>query len=305
MASLREYFDNDFNSAARVYVRLQGVELQNVDVALLYDFSAFAGFLACYVKGSALPLEYYLRLIEAMQHGKSQVTLDGKVVLPAGRSFPGRLEIVNQDTFLLRAQFHGDPEWVSTADILVSNRIFIYSETQLDASEFSRLKDKGRQLGQHLQFRSLNHAIARSKAETPLAFVSHDSRDKATVATKIASGLQRLMCPVWYDEYSLKVGDNLRDSIESGLKTCRKCILVLSPNFLSNGGWTKREFDSIFTREILERQQLVLPVWCGVTKKEVFDYSPSLLNIKGLDWQQLGEIEVCRLLTRAILYQES
>jgi TIR domain len=59
------------------------------------------------------------------------------------------------------------------------------------------------------------------------------------------------MCPVWYDEFALKIGDNLRDSIERGLKECRKCVLVLSPNFLTNGGWTKKEFDSIFTREIL------------------------------------------------------
>jgi len=304
MASLREYFDNDFNSAARVFVRLQGVELESVDVVILYDFSAFTGFVACYIRGDSHPVDYFLRLVDAMQHGKSQVTLDGRVGLPSGRTFPGTLEVANQEVFTLRAKFHGDPEWISTADILVTNRIFIYSETQLSEAEIRRVKAKGRELGQQLQFRSLDHALARSKAETPLAFVSHDSRDKADVARKVASGLQRLMCPVWYDEYSLKVGDSLRESIEYGLKTCRKCILILSPQFLSNGGWTKREFDSIFTREILERQKLVLPVWYGVQQQQVFDYSPSLLNIKGLDWYQLGEAEVCRQLCNAILYRD-
>ncbi len=63
---------------------------------------------------------------------------------------------------------------------------------------------------------------------------------------------------MWYDEFSLRVGDNLRDSIEKGLKECRRCILVLSPNFISNKGWTKTEFDSIFTRQILEEERLVL-----------------------------------------------
>ena len=86
--------------------------------------------------------------------------------------------------------------------------------------------------------------------EELLAFISHDSRDKAEVARKIAIGLQRMLCPVWYDEFSLIVGANLRDSIENGLKQSRKCILVLSPHFFSNGGSTKKEFDSIFTREI-------------------------------------------------------
>jgi hypothetical protein len=108
------------------------------------------------------------------------------------------------------------------------------------------------------------------------------------------------MCPVWYDEFSLKVGDNLRNSIEKGLRECRRCVLVLSPNFFSNKGWTKKEFDSVFTREILEEKQLVLPVWCGVAKQEVFDYSPSLLNVKGLNWKELGEDEACRRLFLAI-----
>jgi hypothetical protein len=141
----------------------------------------------------------------------------------------------------------------------------------------------------------------RSKFETPLAFISHDSRDKESVARPIALGLQRLMCPVWYDEFSLKVGDNLRTSIETGLKTCHKCILILSPDFLANGGWTKKEFDSVFTREILEGRQFVLPVWHNVTKEMVFKYCPSLLNVKGIEWQKLGGDEVCRQLANAVL----
>jgi hypothetical protein len=60
------------------------------------------------------------------------------------------------------------------------------------------------------------------------------------------------MCLVWYDQFSLRVGDSLRESVEAGLKECHKCILVLTPNFLSNKGWAKHEYSSIFTREIVE-----------------------------------------------------
>ncbi|MCY7348963.1 MAG: toll/interleukin-1 receptor domain-containing protein, partial [Pyrinomonadaceae bacterium] len=102
---------------------------------------------------------------------------------------------------------------------------------------------------------------------------------KDVVARKIAINLEKMLCPVWYDEFSMKVGDNLRESIEKGLKECKKCILVLSPNFLLNNGWTKKEFDSIFTREILEEQKLVLQIWYQVTKQMVYEYSPSLLNV--------------------------
>ena len=86
------------------------------------------------------------------------------------------------------------------------------------------------------------------------------------------------MCPVWYDEFSLSVGDSLRESIEGGLKSCGYCILVLTPNFLSKGGWPKREYDSIFTREVIEDERLILPVWHNVSKQEVMEYSASLAD---------------------------
>jgi hypothetical protein len=85
-----------------------------------------------------------------------------------------------------------------------------------------------------------------------------------------------MLCPVWFDEFSLAVGDSLRESIEAGLKTCHMCILVLTPNFLAKGGWPKREYDSIFTRELIENKKLILPVWAGVSKEEVYEYSPIL-----------------------------
>jgi hypothetical protein len=134
----------------------------------------------------------------------------------------------------------------------------------------------------------------------PLAFISHDSRDKEEIASKIALGLQKRMCFVWYDEYSLKVGDSLRESIEKGLKECKKCVLVLSPNFLSNTGWTKVEFNSIFTREILETKNLVLPVWCGISKEELYEYCPTLLDRVGLHWEK-GEDQVINKLHQAII----
>lgn len=303
MASIREYFDGDFSYTTKVHVKL-AISRSDVEAALLYDFAAFTAFLTCYVPGDKNAPNEFLQLIEAMQPGKSQVTLDGKVTLPSARVFPGQLQVNNTHPFIMRANFHGDTEWISSGEIPTSTRVFIYSESQLTGEQLSQLKKRGQELGMRVQFRSIEHAKARSQFETPLAFISHDTRDKAAVARKLAIGLQKMMCPVWYDEFSLGVGANLRDSIESGLKKCKKCVLILSPNFFSNGGWTKKEFDSIFTREILEERQLVLPVWYGATKQAVYEYSPSLLNVKGVDWNQLGEDEVCRQLYRAILDQE-
>jgi hypothetical protein len=66
-------------------------------------------------------------------------------------------------------------------------------------------------------------------------------------------------------------------------------------NFINNAGWTKREFDSIFMREHLEKKRLVLPVWHDVSAQEVYEYSPSLLDVYALNWE-MGEEEVIRKL---------
>lgn len=137
-------------------------------------------------------------------------------------------------------------------------------------------------------------------AGVPKAFICHDSRDKRSIAARVATGLSGLGCHVWYDDFSLRVGDPLRESIEEGLKACKKCILILSPNFLSNRGWTKIEFNAAFTREIVERNNVLLPVWAGVTKDQVYAYSPVLADRLGIDWAR-GTREVVSKLYAAIM----
>jgi hypothetical protein len=299
MATLRQYFETDFNHVVRVHVRFEVSGGEEIEALWLVDFLGYLSFLTCYVPGEGRSLEFYLRLIRALEYGKTQLHFRHNITLPSARQFPGVLRIENQGVLGVYAQFFGDQGEISASQVQMSKRIFIYSETQLADQEIIKLKEEGRKLGHEVQFRSQTHAMMRSKHETPLAFISYDSADRE-VAKGVAIGLQRLMCPVWYDEFSLKVGDNLRDSIEKGLRECRKCVLVLSPNFFSNKGWTKKEFDSVFTREILEEKQLVLPIWHEVGSQEVYQYSPSLLNIKGLKWKELGQDEVCRRLYLAI-----
>ena len=139
----------------------------------------------------------------------------------------------------------------------------------------------------------------RNKWEKPRGFISHDSRDKEAIAEPLAVQMSQIMCPVWYDQFALKVGDSLRESIEKGLKECRKCILVLTPNFLKNGGWTKLEYDSIFTREIVEQRRVILPVWDQVTADDVYQYSPILADRVAAQWSD-GVEEVARKLLAAI-----
>lgn len=303
MATLKEYFDTDFSHCVRVKVRFE-YEGGSQEARLYYDFSGFMAFVSVYIEGDSLTLDFFRNLLSHLQYGKTQVHIDGDVTLPAAKSFPGSLQFRNEDPFEILAQFWGEPDWVSSQSIQASRRIYIYSETDFIDNKILELKDHAKSVGHDLQFRSKKYVERRSQIEKPLAFISHDSRDKAEVARKIAVGLQKMMCPVWFDEYSLKIGDNLRTSIEKGLKECKKCILVLSPNFLSNNGWTKKEFDSIFTREIIEEKELVLPVWYKVSKEDVYNYSPSLSIVKAAIWEDLGDAEVCRQLNIAINQSE-
>jgi hypothetical protein len=39
------------------------------------------------------------------------------------------------------------------------------------------------------------------------------------------------------------------------------CCASPPPNFLSNSGRSKAEFDSTYIREILEKQDVILPIW--------------------------------------------
>jgi hypothetical protein len=304
MATIREYFEADFNYAVRVHIMLDLDDGTNIEACVLYDLAANSSFFSCFVPGKDNPLEHFSRILRRLHNRKAVVAFDHKITLPAARYAHGAIQVKNENPLDVQMQFYGDSAWSSIREIATTNRIFIYTETQLNDAQIAELKREGAENGQSVQLRSTRHTLERAKMERPLAFISHDSRDKESIAKKIALNLQRLMCPVWYDEFSLNVGDHLRDTIEKGLKECKRCVLVLSPNFFANEGWTKREFDSIFTREILEKSQLVLPVWYGVTPQSVFDYSPSLLNVKGLDWNKLGEEETCRLLCQAITRTE-
>ena len=83
-----------------------------------------------------------------------------------------------------------------------------------------------------------------------------------------------------YDGYSLKVGDSLTDSIDHGIREARKCVIVLSPSFLENPGWSKAEFKAIMNRHI-EEGAVILPVWHNVTRDDVYNYSSFLVDIYG------------------------
>lgn len=129
-------------------------------------------------------------------------------------------------------------------------------------------------------------------------FISHASEDKEEVAKPLADELEIRGLRVWYDDFSLTVGDSLRRSIDHGLANSRFGIVVLSPHFFRKR-WTQLELDGLFARETTS-QKLVLPVWHDIDIGEIRRVSPILAGRVGVN-TSLGIEKVAGSLIRAMI----
>lgn len=280
MASLREYFDKDGSNLVSVHhplvIMSEKMEpLLNIIGRLHLDFESNSKYVSYYIPST------------------------NKVGCPARMVLNSLDQVLSwTQEYQVEGNYTGE-EVMTSSEMNFTGRVFIYSEDYISDEDLSYIKARAKDLGHSVQFRFHEYAEGRDKAEKPLAFISHDSRDKDEIARPLALGLQKELCPVWYDEFSLKVGDSLRDSIEHGLKECPKCIFVLTPNFLVNGGWAKAEYDSIFTRELVEGQRVILPIWHNVTKKDIYEYSPLLAGRVAVRWDD-GEAAVVQKIMSVI-----
>lgn len=106
-------------------------------------------------------------------------------------------------------------------------------------------------------------------------FISHASEDKIALAQPLASYLSRAGFKVWYDQFSLKVGDSLLASIDSGLASSEFGIAVLSRNFFAKK-WPRSELSGLFSLE--HERKKILPVWHDITASEVASFSPIIAD---------------------------
>jgi hypothetical protein len=284
MTTVREYFDTDPRVVTAhtewTFTPIENGEDVSVCAKIAYDIQANAKYWYFYIPdkdGLGKIVSSILRgaMIEACTLGKT-----------------------NDEITVQFDWFPNNPS-IRTDELRFTRRIYMYVDANLNQQSQDLVHAWATELNFKLILVDQNCAQARSKMEQPLAFISHDSRDKDSLVRELAQELSKLRCPVWYDEYSLSVGDSLRKKIEEGLKSTRKCILVISPSFLSNEGWGQAEFDSVFTREILEKKNVILPVWHNVSVQEVYNYSPRLADKVGLS-STLGAKEIALRLFRAI-----
>ncbi len=106
------------------------------------------------------------------------------------------------------------------------------------------------------------------------AFICHASEDKKDFVDPFAHRLRDSGLSVWYDAFSLKLGDSLRRKIDEGLAKSRYGVVVLSKHFFSKE-WPQNELDGLMSREIAGTK-VILPIWHNITAEEVRNNSPIL-----------------------------
>lgn len=111
----------------------------------------------------------------------------------------------------------------------------------------------------------------KKKRKTYDVFICHASEDKADFVRPLAVALRAKGLRVWYDEFTLRVGDGLRRSIDKGLAESKFGLVVISPSFFKKQ-WPQRELDGLVAKEIDDRR-IILPVWHNVSLTEVREQS--------------------------------
>lgn len=111
-------------------------------------------------------------------------------------------------------------------------------------------------------------------------FISHASEDKDAIARPLADRLQKLGAKVWFDEFTLDVGDSLSRSIDRGLSASSFGVVILSKAFLGKG-WPDYELRGLISREV-GGKKVILPIWHDITRTDVQKFSPWLADKKAL-----------------------
>lgn len=134
-------------------------------------------------------------------------------------------------------------------------------------------------------------------------FISHASEDKEEFVRPLAETLEGMGVKVWYDEFTLKVGDSLRKSIDKGLVNSKFGTVIISSSFCTKN-WTQYELDAMVAKE-MNGHKMILPIWHKVTKDDVLNFSPTLADKVALNTSVSSIEEIANELREVVLGVEA
>lgn len=132
-------------------------------------------------------------------------------------------------------------------------------------------------------------------------FISHAHEDKAAVARPLADMLRAKGLKVWYDEFTLRIGDSIRRSIDTGLAKSRFGVVILSRSFFAKK-WPQKELDGLFALESAGADR-ILPVWHNVRSADVSNFSPMLVSLKGISTDAGTDHVAAEIVKKVCTYQ--
>lgn len=109
-------------------------------------------------------------------------------------------------------------------------------------------------------------------------FICHASEDKEAVARPLAETLMTYGLKIWYDDFSLKTGDSLREKIDYGLTHSDYGIIIVSKKFFEKN-WPQAEFSAMFSKQVYSNKRIILPVWYEISREEVEKHSAIIADI--------------------------
>jgi TIR domain len=213
-----------------------------------------------------------LNIRQLIRRAKEYVELEARTKVTKGR-FHETYTVLGQEDVVLSVSTTDadDPEWWVIGGTTPMN---LYSKRRFPTADEAFTFHTG------LMLRMLTRD-AKESNEPPAevgydAFISHASEDKEKLVRPLANVLIKMGYRIWYDEFALKVGDSLRQSIDKGLINSRYGIVILSPSFFAKN-WPQYELNGLTSREIAGRK-VILPVWYKITKGDLLAYSPALAD---------------------------
>jgi TIR domain len=286
VATLDDYFARDFTTLmTKTELTLTRHDGSGVPATITarvhYDTNAYARYVS-YLVPASTSLDSLDYLISHVGDVMSQV--ESGTMVTMGNANPG---------------VFADPPMLDVRTLPFSGRIYAYVDAAVSPERARGFIASAGAAGLHLEIRDASYAEFQAMHEQPLAFICHDSRDKDDVARPLAVKLSSMLCPVWFDEFTLRIGDSLRESIDTGLSECPKCIVILSPNFCDLQGWTSAEFNGAMARHIAEGRNVILPIWHNMTRDDVMAYSPMIADVFALK-SDLGVDELARQISRVV-----
>jgi hypothetical protein len=213
-----------------------------------------------------------MNLKQVKQHAREYIELEARTEV-LGVRFVKRYRLFGREdvVLLVRTTDKKDPDWWvvggSTPMNLYSTRMFPEADVAYSLHHGLMLR---------MADRNYDESEIAPEEIGYDAFISHASEDKEKFVKPLADALTRMNYRVWYDEFELRVGDSLRQSIDKGLINSRFGIVVLSPAFFAKN-WPQYELNGLTARE-MDGHKVILPIWHMVNREDVLAYSPTLAD---------------------------